>query len=87
MRSRDLRDFLAIRTSGTLVCYIDRREITLAYLKREINYTPSSLAAKMINLIGERCARDRLKLNTIFLADPGKVMVTQRSGINLVLFK
>lgn len=85
MRSRDPRDFLAIRTSGTLVCYIDRLEITLAYLKREINYTPS--AAKMINLIDRRCARDRLKLNAIFLADPGKVMVTQRSGINFVLFK
>lgn len=38
MRNRDSSDFLAIRTSGTLVCYIDRLEIMLAYLKREINY-------------------------------------------------
>jgi len=39
MRSRDLYDFLVIRTSGTLVYYIDRFEITLAYLKHEINYS------------------------------------------------
>jgi len=39
MRNGDLCDFLVIRTSGTLVHYIDRFEITLAYLKREINYS------------------------------------------------
>lgn len=33
-------NLLAIRTNGTLADCIDRYEITLVYIKREINYAP-----------------------------------------------